>query len=161
MKKILCFILIGLIFATILLGCSQKIPDGIENEKFYSDMISVLPMLKENLIQQDILGEDLEIMKIIVKYIKIDIKVESSDHVNGRLNITRFIKEGLNEKEKEILKIGYDMIIEYNNYIDYQKRNSVKILKDQLIDDDNLYALFLKRYINDFVKNLEVNYEIE
>jgi hypothetical protein len=161
MKRFLSVMLVGMFLILSLTGCNQKIPDGIENKEFYKDMVSILPLLKINLENQKIIDEQSDVLKNIFKYIKTDMKIEKSDHENDMLNITRFIKDGINQKEADILQLAYNILIQYNKYIDYKKRNSVKILKDKLIDEENIYSTNLKEYLNNFIKALEINYEIK
>jgi len=158
LRRLLSMVLIFIV-CIVFVSCSPKIPTGIEHKEFYNDMVSSVRGMESNLKNIETLSFESNVCKNIFKYFKDDVWDDKNrdDKYNW---LKKYIKSGLNEKEKEVLINMVFLIDNFNMYINYQQENSVKVLKDKLIDPENAYSEDLRFQIDKVLKMLDLKYEI-
>lgn len=158
LKKIALVVLI-VVISSLFVSCSPKIPDGIEHKEFYKDMVSALKDLENKLKNTELINYESTSHKNVVKYLK-EKMFEDNDRSDIESWLRKYIKDGLNEYEKDILVKMFNLLDLFNYYIEYQQENSVKVLKDKMIDLENPLSEDLRLQINKVLELLDLKYEI-
>ena len=156
MKQTVSIFLILVFCVTLLTSCGKKVPEGIDNEKFYNDMIECLKLTEKALKNKNRKYTN-EIKELIIKntsdnFFDIIYGLEEEDEkiIDGY---------GLNEKEQEILVtmvLLYHILTDYINSCLYD----TDIDTDKLIDIRNFEGKRLYRTLQDLIELMEVDYDI-
>lgn len=141
-KIILLLLIIVLIFN--LIGCDNKIelPEGVENEEFYKDMIKCLDLTKKALKDKNMKYVD-DMHDIILSY--------ALDENKNNIELT--------DKESEIMKKMANLHLNLETYLDvYFEVDDINV--NVLVDTDSLVGKTLLKNFQEIVGYMEIDYDL-
>lgn len=143
LKKItLLLLIIVLIFN--LVGCGDKLelPEGVENEEFYKDMIKCLDLTKKALKDKNMKYVD-DMHDIILSY--------ALDENKNNIELT--------DKESEIMKKMATLHLNLETYLDvYFEVDDINV--NVLVDTDSLVGKTLLKDFQEIVGYMEIDYDL-
>ena len=148
------FVLLVVILLFDIIGCSNEVelPEGVENEEFYKDMIKCLDLTKKTLETKNTKYVK-EIEKLLNKYTYEDCFPD--------IFILDILGQdfGLSEKEDNILSAHIFLYFDLRSYLDkYFREDSYDT--DVVIDTDTEQGKRLLKSIQETVGIMEIEYDL-